>query len=386
MEQKKSSSRARNEDADARSTGFFPGEERLSLDSFEERPRRRSAPDYTTARSRKRRRKEEQGNGKLLWLSLAVVVGVYLALLAIHTIKTGPIVQPALVVKQQAESDSDSSASSAPLLAFSLPSGKTGSPAVSVSNLIQNVSRAQQLTSEGRKFSRSQRSAAAQSKLQEAVLLAPYMYEALVELAVILQEQKDDESAKTMLLRAVSVDPESTKARMMLAQTFFRLRENENALTTALWLLKSQPYSEEAHQIAADVYTSMDRHEAAIYHWEKITRLNSSNRAAKNNLGLAFLGVGKVTEAISEFEDVIRDDPGNSQALYYLAICFIQKDKPEHAVDVLANAASLLGIQFVKAWTKSPEFDSLRDLPSFQKYFSDDGVAIVDPVEDASAL
>ena len=67
-------------------------------------------------------------------------------------------------------------------------------------------------------------------------------------------------------------------------------------------------------------------------------------------------------------------------------LCFIHKDEPELAVRVLANAANRLGIQFVKAWAKGSEFDSLRLLPSFRSHFSEDGVPTVEPEPDAVSL
>jgi len=363
------------------------GQDRFTVASIGEKIRSGKADfDYSTARSRKHRRKEESGSGIYLWLVIALIVFSYLGLMSYRIIKNRATPPR---VKSQPAKPAPTPIKVAGELPETAPAAdsenttvvSTVTSAVPVLELIVAMRRAQQLSEEGRRLSRNRQFAQAETKFAEAAALAPNVFSILMELARVQSELKQSQACRDVLVRAVGIDPESVPARLMLAQVYYDLRQNDDALAMAQWVLESEPYSEAANQIAAEIYNVMERYDLAISHWQKISALNSSNAGVKNSLGSAQMKLGQIAQAISTFEGVLKIDPANSQAFYYLSICLIKKNEPELAVDILNRASTKLGLQFVQTWTQSPDFDSLRDLDSYKQLFPEVAPVAVIPVE-----
>ncbi len=337
------------------------------MQALEREVRRLDDPRYSTVRSRKSLRHEERGSGKVLWLSVIAITLAYLGFLGFSVIRpkltaprpAAPADEAAIPLLPAVDSD--------PALDIDTPATET----VSASVLIDNARRSRNLAEEGRRALRARQWAQAEVKLAEAAEYAPYSYTILFDWATALIEQKRWSAARDVLVRALEVSPESTPARVALAQVFHQLREFQNALAMARWTLEAEPYSETAHQIAAEVYTSLNEFERAITHWQRLVSLNSNDHAAENNLGAAYLKLGQVNQAIKTFENVLRDEPGNSQAYYYMALGFLAKQEPDLAVDVLTRASLRFGRPFVLSWTKGPEFEALRDAPVYRQHFGE---------------
>jgi len=387
MDDKIGSTPRRPRDGSSVSSGDLSGQDRFTVASISDKNRSDKASfDYSTARSRKHRRKEESGSGVYLWLVIAVIVFSYLGFMSFRIIKNRVSSsrvqnQPVIPVSTAAEVAQKPPDTAITVDTEDVPVVDNATAAVPVLELIGSIRRAKQLTDEGQRLIRSRQYAQAEAKLTEASTLAPNVFSILMELARVRSELNQTLACRDVLVRAISIDPESIPARLMLAQVYYDLRQNDDALAMAQWALESEPYSEAANQIAAEIYNAMERYDLAISHWQKIATLNSSNTGVKNNLGSAQLKMGQLAQAINTFEGVLKIDPANSQAFYYLSICLIKKNEPELAIDILNRASTKLGLQFVQAWTKSPDYDSLRELASFKQMFPDDSPVEVPPVE-----
>jgi tetratricopeptide (TPR) repeat protein len=322
-----------------------------------------------------------------LWLAVALVVMCYLSFLAYSIIKpkakrsdtkpskTVVAVTPTNTVQKPATVNTEPVPEPEPVI-----STASRFDSHVITGMISRVKASGILIEEGRRLARNNQFARAELKYEEAAGLMPEVYTLLYEWAGTMVEQKRWSSARDVLIRALNANPSSADARLMLARACYELKRPDEALALANWVLEVEPYSEGAHQIAADVLTAMDQHEAAIKHLQKLVAIDSSNHTAENGLGAAMMSLGQFNQAIRAFENVIRDEPGNSQAYYYLAICYIRKNEPELSVDVLSRATSRFGQPFVLSWTKSSDFDSLRNLASFQQQFGESAVATSEPV------
>lgn len=349
--------------------------ERFSLQDVERQVRSNSRRrEHTTSRSRREQRAEISGPDRYIWFGVALVAGLYLAFLGWHVVKPGgtpppapapeepvaaaPVAEPTpeLAVVAEPEAPLEESAPAAPEL-------------LKLEETVATLKRARSLHDEANRLVREKNVGAAEAKFREAVALMPGNYALLFDWSKALLDQNRWSSARDQLLKAVAIDPSSVPARIALGQCCFHLRLYPDALAMAKWVLETETYSEPAHQIAADVYFGLEQYSDAIRHLQKLVALNSNNRIAANNLGAAYLRLGQNVQAIRTFEGVIRDEPGNSQAYYYLALAFLQKNEPELSVDVLIRASTQFGREFVLAWTRSPEFQPLASLESFAAQF-----------------
>jgi Flp pilus assembly protein TadD len=334
------------------------------------------------SRSRSRRRGDlAQSGGRLLWFSIFIVVAIYLAVLFLNTLSPDKKKAKATAPAKPAASAAASVASvPEPVLPAVRPVTGEGDDGPPVTETVATLRRAQSLATEGRRLLRDRQYAPAEMKFEEAAALSPYVFDILNDWAVALREQKRIAAARDVYLRALAVQPEAIPVRIALAELYAQLGRHEDALELARWVLEKEAYSEEAHQLAAEAYTSKQDYTRAASHWQKLVALNANNQVARNKLGDAQLKTGQLPQAIRTFEGIIRDDPGNSQAYYYLAVAFMQRGEADLAVDVLSRASARFGQQFVVAWTRSRDFDALRDHDRFTRTFGGDLVAREAPV------
>ncbi len=362
----------------------FSGE-RFSVREAEQQVRQRSRDrDFSTSRSRRAQRREAGGNDKVLWLTVFVIAIGYAGFVAYSELRYRRSSPPAAA--EPAPAPATPAPATAPVIAtepvapVAQPPVDPGTSApVDLVAAVADLKKSLRLHEEARRFARERRFGEADDRFSAAVALTPYRFEVLFDWAQSLIEQKRWTTARDQLIVAVAVQPASVPARLALAECAFQLRQYPDALALATWVVESEPYSESAHQIAADVLTGMEDYDAAIRHLEKLVALNSNNHVAENSLGAVHLRLGRYTQAIRSFENVIRDEPGNSQAYYYLAQCFVQKNEPSLAVDVLIRASARFGRDFVATWTKGPEFAALAQFPAFRENFATPAPATATP-------
>jgi len=325
-------------------------------------------------RSRRRRRSrgshhDESRAGRNVWIAVLIVAFLYAGFLVLSRYlagdKPGNPGSPAKTATATTKSQAPAVKPAGSVSAESAIDGKAV-------EMIPTIKKAQQLIELGKKLMRVPQPATAELRFREALELVPDSITALSLLAEACVNQGKWADARPFLYQALSIAPESVPVRLSLARVSFELGENENALAIAEWIIDAEPYSEIAHEIAAEISTKLEQHEKAVTHWQKLVSLNSNNHVAENNLGIAHMKLGQTSQALKCFENVLRDEPGNSQAYYYMAQCFIQKKEPELAVDTLSRAIDRFGYSFVYAWSRGAEFAPLQELPSFKLLFSRD--------------
>lgn len=349
--------------------GYFGGG-RLTVQSLENEMHSGSTRRRRSRRSSRRKSEEESGVGKKIWIVVAAAVFLYAAFLGFMLLWSKVIKPAAPVAAVQVEPSAKASVAAV-----------TKDPVVVVtaSGMIHDLERSQTLAEDARRFARSGNTIAAETKFAEAARLTPNVFTLLQEWANVLRENKKWVEARDILIRAVSMAPESTGVRMALADTYAQLRQNDDALAMAEWVLEDQPYAEEAHRIAAEISVLRGQHEKAMRHWQKLVSLDSNNHAAENNLGVAFMALNRIDDALKAFNNVMRDEPGNSQAYYYMTQAFIQSERWDEAVSTLTRSVDRFGYAFVQSWTMGSEFDPIRDQAAFARLFAQESNVATPP-------
>ncbi len=348
--------------------GYFGGG-RLTVQSLENEMhtgtrRRRSR------RSSRRKSEDESSVGKKIWIVVAVLAFLYVGFLGFmliwsKVIKPTPAPAPAVTSSESVSSPTGVAASKENPVAE-----------VSAAEMIGDMERSKILAEDARRFARTGNLMAAETKFTEAAKLTPHVFTLLQEWANVLRENKKHDEAKDVLIRAVSMAPDSTGVRLALADTYVQLRQNDDALAMAEWVLEDQPYAEDAHRIAAEISVMRGQHEKAMRHWQKLVGLDSNNHTAENNLGVSLMELNRIDEALKAFNNVIRDEPGNSQAYYYMAQAYIQGERWNEAVATLTRSVDRFGQAFVLSWINGSEFDPIRNQESFVRLFPQQAPAV----------
>lgn len=336
------------------SPGYFGGP-RVTVDALQQQSKHRSR-----RRRSRRPRGEETSKGHKIWIVVGLVVVGWLGFLGLMMVSARIKAARAPAAPVQAVPPAPAADDSAMEAANAKP----------VSSAIDLVRRAHLLAEDGRRLVRAGQLAAAEKKFEDADRLTPNVSAILFDWSRVLRDQQKWAASRDVLMNAVMVAPDSAAARLALAGTCYQLKQLDDAAAAAEWVLEKEPYSEPAFQLLAEIAVARGQHNKASEYWKKLAAINT-NPGVRVNLGVSYLKAAQYEQALVAFDGVIKSDPANSQAYYYMAITLAQKKDLDAAAEVLARSVDRFGYPFVQAWTMSREFDVLREHPVFTGLFAE---------------
>jgi tetratricopeptide (TPR) repeat protein len=179
------------------------------------------------------------------------------------------------------------------------------------------------------------RNADAVRYLRGAVAVQPNHPAALAALGQALLAEGDANDAVGFLERALQANPHYAYARSTLAGVLVLEQRWEEAAGEFRKLLADRPGDAEAQQQLGNVlrvlgYQSATRGsmEQAVAYWREALRYRPEDAALHNDLGAVLARLGRVQEAIPEFETALKIDPNFEPARRNLAAARGQRTKP----------------------------------------------------------
>jgi tetratricopeptide (TPR) repeat protein len=225
--------------------------------------------------------------------------------------------------------------------------------------------------------------AEARNSLRKALELNPEFAKAHLELAKLLQESEEPDTAEKEFLLAIEKDPKLIDAYTSLGKYYVnngRLEQAKETLNQPLLWLK--PSNREQSNIVADmryrlgqvyfdlgdyenaqyqfnkiieikqdpeiymemgkVYYKLKKENQAILAWKKVLELDPDNANAHFNLGTTYYRLGKMKTATDEFNEAIRKDPKHAKAYANLGFSYYKQYKYTQAVDAWNKSLELL--------------------------------------------
>jgi tetratricopeptide (TPR) repeat protein len=158
-------------------------------------------------------------------------------------------------------------------------------------------------------------------------------------LQVPAQKAKANGRALTALTRAEKLKPANPALRLKLADGFALLGANDKAAQIYLDLLKTLPdlpiIRERVHAKLADIYLRGSDHKRAVEQLEAVVRDDPTNPQAYYWLGSIAFDDKNSAQAVDYFRKAILLSPDFEQAYYDLASAQMNEDKPGEALATL---------------------------------------------------
>ena len=142
----------------------------------------------------------------------------------------------------------------------------------------------------------------------------------VVGLAVLSAEQlKIWRNSATLVARALAIDPGSAIGNDIVGAQLDRSGKPEMAVPFFSAAITRDPSNPEFHYNLGTALFRMGEYEKSIVELQAaIPLFNPPSWKAMNNLGVAYAKVGRRDEAIGEFQQVLKIDPKNAEALQNL--------------------------------------------------------------------
>jgi tetratricopeptide (TPR) repeat protein len=118
-------------------------------------------------------------------------------------------------------------------------------------------------------------------------------------------DQAIPDMAEQNFLKAIALDPNMTKARVNLAMLLAESGEADSAKTMLGEVLKREPKNSKALVDLGMIYYNAKDIDTAVKYYSKALAIDPRNAEAHYDLGLAFAETGVLLEAIREFRAVL---------------------------------------------------------------------------------
>jgi tetratricopeptide (TPR) repeat protein len=181
------------------------------------------------------------------------------------------------------------------------------------------------------------------------------------------------------LKEAAASDPRNLPLRLALAHSCLRTRQNQCVLDVYHEILTLDAESAEADMLAGEAMDAMKDSSGAILQFRAAIKANPKEPNAHFGLGYLLWVKKQYSEAASEFQAELDNDPDNAQSALYLADSDIQLNKIQEAGPLLVKALKLdpslglghldMGIIYADAGRNE---DALQEMTEAAKIMPDD--------------
>ena len=184
----------------------------------------------------------------------------------------------------------------------------------------------------------------AQHFVRRALKVNPNSIGALAQLAEIRRDQNQLGEAMRLFGEALAIDDSQPFLYLGygdVLQRAGRFKEAEKAFKSVLEL---EPDSFQARYNLGVTYTNMGRVEDAVTQYEAALQVDPKHpqvASTLNNLGVIFRAAGENDLALEKFEAAIEASPFNLESRYNAAILYLDRDKVDEAIELLEEASAL---------------------------------------------
>ena len=171
--------------------------------------------------------------------------------------------------------------------------------------------------------------------------LEPEQLEPLISKALVLYQLKRRAEALTSIDAALVLDPANATALEIRARLLLLLKDGARAESALRAALAQQPNDVDLLFRLAALVGEQQRPLEAIELWFQLLRLDRNHIPALLNSGGLLLGAGQISLASAAYSRVLKQEPGNSSALFGLGQCQEITGEQEAALATYTHALSL---------------------------------------------
>ncbi len=163
--------------------------------------------------------------------------------------------------------------------------------------------------------------------------------------AILLLEEERSAEAVDALRMALFDSPNSSVTWLLLGETYLDVGRDQQALTAVRESLVHEPDFPDAHFFIAEFELSNGAPAESRHSAERLVRLRPDDPSATHLLARVYMGLAMWKEAIATCRTTIRLDPEYARAYNNLGFSALQIGQNELALQYLAAAAELPGIE-----------------------------------------
>jgi tetratricopeptide (TPR) repeat protein len=148
----------------------------------------------------------------------------------------------------------------------------------------------------------------------------------------LLTQEKFAEARSAYEKALVQLEPENHPAIMRgIARTYFQEKQPDKAVEVLQQALQIKPDDVESLRLIINLLVSQGKEKEAAEYMAKLPAGETVDPATLLNIGIKFYNEGKMTEALTEFNKVVAENPNLPDAYYYRGLALLASGKSAEA-------------------------------------------------------
>jgi tetratricopeptide (TPR) repeat protein len=183
--------------------------------------------------------------------------------------------------------------------------------------------------------------AEAKGFLEACVNIKPPDPEVFTSLGSIYASTGENSKAISMFDRAMSIAKDKEFVKTKLAHLYLKNKDYNKAEKLALSVISIKPDYPLINQYYADILIKKGEHQKALNHYLKERKAHGNNKHLQENIAHLYYTLNQLSNAETEAQALIKMDPKNRQAYYYLTIVSLKQKNVKKAESNLKKVESL---------------------------------------------
>ena len=150
--------------------------------------------------------------------------------------------------------------------------------------------------------------------LFEAVKIQPDYFDALYNLALVLQESNQISEAVTCYEQALRVNPVFAPAWNNLGVAYHKAGQSAKAVDCHRRAIELQPHVSSHYNNLANALRGENRPVQAIHEIQTALQFDPSSSILRHNLGNALREAGRIEQSVAAYESLLKDEPELAEA------------------------------------------------------------------------
>ena len=196
------------------------------------------------------------------------------------------------------------------------------------------------------------------------------VYEAHVNLGILLLETGDTEGGSKELEASVALSPDSPEGRLKAASAYFSTQQYERAYPHLLFVEKNGAPSIDVYLLLSEIEYRRGENEKSLEHLEKAGALGPENPYVQRELGVAYYNKKDYEKAVPVLERNVRRDPKNLDDLQMLGKSYFETKRYPQAANASVQLLREQPASFDAYWTLAWAFYELQDWDRASKAFA----------------
>ncbi len=160
----------------------------------------------------------------------------------------------------------------------------------------------------------------------------PSVLDVIEEGNQLLTQEKFAEARAAYEKALVQLEPENHPAIMRgIARTYFQEKQPDKAVEVLQQALQIKPDDVESLRLIINLLVSQGKEKEAAEYMAKLPAGETVDPATLLNIGIKFYNEGKMTEALTEFNKVVAENPNLPDAYYYRGLALLASGKSAEA-------------------------------------------------------